>query len=99
GAGGMPRPERRPGRGVLTWADRVFTMPGGRERAVATMWDAPPRWLAAAVGLTRLLGTPPFTALFELTRADGYQTLETDCGAAMAVDGDSRLRPDSAAAA
>ena len=90
-------PRRRPGAGALTWADRVFTTVEGCEHSAASMWRVP-IWLDAVVGVTRLLGSRPLSALLEVTRADGHKTLEEDCGAVAVFDAVPRLAPDSAAA-
>jgi hypothetical protein len=56
-------------------------------------------WLSAAVGVTRALGTRPLSLVFEMTRADGRDALEADCGEHTVFDAIQTLTPDSAAAA
>ena len=90
-------PDRRHALGARTWADRVFTTMGGREQSAASIWRVP-SWLNTVVGATRLLGTRPLSAVFEMTRSDGHKTLVADCGAVTVFGGVARLSPDSAAA-
>ena len=92
------RPNHRHHRGQTTWADRVFTTMNGREQSVASMWEGEPLWLRGALTVTRAIGSPPFTRAFELTRADGDETMEADCRLEPLVDVVPRLTPDSAAA-
>jgi len=90
-------PDRRHSRGARTWADRVFTTMSGQEHSAASMWRVP-SWLNTVVGVTRLLGTKPLSAVFEITRSDGHKTLDADCGAVTVFGAAARLSPDSAAA-
>jgi hypothetical protein len=92
------RPHYQHHRGQTTWAERVFTNMNGREHSVASMWEGEPLWLTSALAVTRAIGSQPFTRLFDLTRADGHQTLEADCRLESSVEVVPRLTPDSAAA-
>jgi hypothetical protein len=65
-------------RGRHRWLERVFMTVDGEEYSLASIWSAP-WWLNTTVAATRLLGTPALHPLFQLTRADGYQTLAADC--------------------
>jgi hypothetical protein len=90
-------PDYRHGRGARTWADRVFTTMSGHEQSAASLWRVP-SWVNTVVGVTRLLGTKPLSAVFEITRSDGHKTLDADCGAVTVFGAAARLSPDSAAA-
>jgi hypothetical protein len=69
----------------------------GHEQSAASLWRVP-SWLNTVVGVTRLLGTRPLSAVFEITRSDGHKTLDADCGAVTVFGAAARLSPDSAAA-
>ena len=85
--------------GRRRWTERVFIEMDGREHAVDSLWDGPPRWLTAAVAVTRLLSWKPFGLLFELTRSDGHKTLEPDCRPATVINrAPSLASPGSATA-
>ena len=92
------RPHHRHHRGQTTWAERVFVNIDGREHSVASMWEGGPLWLHSTVAIARTIGSKSFTRLFELTRADGHETLEADCRFEPLVESVPRLTPDSAAA-
>jgi len=85
-------------RGQTTWAERVFITLNDREHSVESMWERRPLWLRSTVAITRAMGTKPFTALFALKRADGHETLATDCGSEALFDVMPDLTSDSAAA-
>jgi hypothetical protein len=91
------RPERRQGRAPRTWADRIFTCDERGEHSVSSRWTRAPRWLEAAVTVTRLLGTSGLSGLLGSARSDGHDLLAADCRAAF--DAIPRLAPDSIAAA
>jgi hypothetical protein len=91
-------PQREHHRGQTTWPERVFITTNGRESSVDSMWEREPLWLRSVVAMTRAIGSKRFGVLFELTRADGHQTLEADCRPGTLFDGVPRLTPDSAAA-
>jgi hypothetical protein len=55
-------------------------------------------WLRTTVAITRLMGSKPFGALFEVARADGYKMLEADCRSETLFDYVSALTADSVAA-
>jgi hypothetical protein len=106
GAGEQLKPHHQGRR--CTWAQRVFVTTGGKsagqappvepDQSVDSLWESAPWWLNAAVAVTRMLGSSPFAPLFELTRADGHETLEVDCRPEAAFDRVPRLvTPDSAA--
>jgi hypothetical protein len=90
-------PDHRQGQGARTWADRVFTTMSGYEQSAASLWRVP-SWVNTVVGVTRLLGTKPMSAVFEVIRSDGHKTLDADCGAVTVFGAAARLSPDSAAA-
>ena len=90
-------PDHRQGHGARTWADRVFTTMSGYEQSAASLWRVP-SWVNTVVGVTRVMGTKPLSAVFEITRADGAKTLDADCGAVTVFGATARLSPDSAAA-
>jgi hypothetical protein len=92
------RPHHRHHRGQTTWAERVFITLDGREHSVASMWEGEPLWLRSTLAVARAIGSKPFAALFELTRADGHETLEADCRLETPFEAVPRLTPDSAAA-
>lgn len=71
--------------GRRRWTERVYIDRGGKEHAVDSLWERPPRWLSAAVAVTRLLSSRPFGLLFELTRSDGHKMLEPDCRPATVI--------------
>jgi hypothetical protein len=70
----------------------------GSEHSVASMWEGEPLWLRCTLAATRAIGSKPFTKLFELTRADGHETLEADCQLEPLVEVVRHMTPDSAAA-
>jgi hypothetical protein len=76
----------------------VFIAVDGVERSVHSMWSREPLWLRGAIAITRAVGSRPFEALFELTRADGRETLEIDCRCEEAGDRMTPLNTDSASA-
>jgi hypothetical protein len=84
--------------GRTTWDERVFIEMNGTEQSVASMWKREPLWLRSALAVTRAIAAKPFTRVFELTRADGHETLEADCRSESLVEV-SPLSTDSAAAA
>jgi hypothetical protein len=92
------RPHHRHHRGQTTWPERVFTTMNGHEQSADSIWEEKPLWLRSVVAMTRATGSRPFEALFELTRADGSETLEADCRSEALVDAVSDLTADSAAA-
>jgi hypothetical protein len=92
------RPHHGHHRGQKTWAERVFITMNGEEHSVASMWEREPLWLRTTVAITRVIGSKAFGALFEVTRADGRQTLESDCRLEKLFDRASALTPDSLAA-
>lgn len=98
-AGDILKPHPNHLRGHRTWPERVFTTIDGVERSAASMWERAPLWVDVAVGITRSLGTKPLSTLFDMVRADGRGTLETDCGAGTGFSAFPRLTSGSAAAA
>jgi len=92
------RPHHGHHRGQTTWAERVFITIDGLEHSVASMWEGEPLWLRSALAAVRAVGSKSFGALFELIRADGHETLETDCRLSVLFERVPRLRPNSAAA-
>jgi hypothetical protein len=92
------RPHHRHHRGQTTWAERVFITVNGVERSVASMWEREPLWLQSVIAITRTVGSMPFGALFEATRADGHETLEADCRLAALFERVPALARESAAA-
>jgi hypothetical protein len=92
------RPHHWHHRGQTTWPERVFITIDGREQSVASMWEGGPLWLRSTVAIARVVGSKPFSRLFELTRADGFETLETDCQPKPLVEALPTLTPDSAPA-
>ena len=92
------RPHHDHHRKQTTWAERVFITMNGQEHSVASLWEGGPLWLRIAVALTRIIGSRPFATLFEMTRADGHETLEGDCQLEKLFDRVSPLTPDSLAA-
>jgi hypothetical protein len=76
----------------------VFITMNGEEHSVASMWEREPLWLRTTVAITRVIGSKAFGALFEVTRADGHETLESDCRLEKLFDRVSPLTPDSLAA-
>ncbi len=58
----------------------------GVERSLHSMWRSAPWWVNGTIAITRLLGSPSLRPLFELTRADGHQTLQMDCRTEMIGD-------------
>jgi hypothetical protein len=92
------RPHHAHHRGQTTWAERVFITMNGEEHSVASMWEREPLWLRTTVAITRVIGSKAFGALFEVTRADGHETLESDCRLEKLFDRASPLTPDSLAA-
>jgi len=91
-----PQPEHH--RGQTTWPERVFITIGGVEHSVASLWEGEPLWLRSIAAAIRIIGSKPFDALFQLARADGYDTLEADCRFESQFDGMPELGQDSAAA-
>lgn len=91
------RPDHPHGR--CRWGERVFVAADGSETPVDALWDRAPRWLTGAVAITRLLASPPFRPLFELTRSDGHDTLAADCHPDVPVQRAPPLATRSAAAA
>src|SRR5262249_23501799 len=85
-------------RGLTTWPERVFITTNGVERSVDSMWKREPMWLRSVVASTRAMGWKPLGALYELTRLDGYKTLESDCRWEALPDALPQLTADSAAA-
>ena len=73
------RPDHQHHRGHTTWSERVFITIDGQERSVASMWEREPLWLWITVAITRVIGSKHLETLFEVTRADGHETLATDC--------------------
>jgi hypothetical protein len=73
------RPHHAHHRGQTTWSERVFIAINGQEHSVASMWRQEPWWLRLTVAMTRLIGSKHLGTLFEITRADGHKTLESDC--------------------
>jgi hypothetical protein len=92
------RPHHKHHRGQTTWSERVFITTNGHEHSVASMWEREPLWLRTTIAITRLIGSKPFGTLFEVTRADGFETLEGDCRLENLFDDVSPLTPDSLAA-
>jgi hypothetical protein len=92
------RPHHRHHRGQTTWRERVFITLNGLEHSVDSIWDDEPLWLRSAIAITRAISARPFEVLFEVTRADGSETLEADCRSETLFDGVSHVRADSAAA-
>jgi hypothetical protein len=92
------RPHYRHHRGQTTWPERVFVTIDGREQSVASMWEGGPLWLRSTVAIAQAIASKPFSRVFELTRADGHETLEADCRLERLVEAVPRLTPDSAAA-
>jgi hypothetical protein len=92
------RPHHAHHRGQTTWAERVFITMNGQEHAVASMWEREPLWLQMAVAITRVIGSRPFRTLFEVTRADGHETLTVDCRPETLFDRVTVLTSDSVAA-
>jgi hypothetical protein len=92
------RPLREHHRGQTTWAERVFITMNGREHSVDSMWEREPLWLRSVIAMTRAIGSKRMGPLFELTRADGHETMEADCRPETVFDDAGRLAPDSAAA-
>jgi hypothetical protein len=92
------RPHYRHHRGQTTWPERVFINLDGREQSVASMWEGGPLWLKSTVAIARICGSKSLLRLFELTRADGHETLEADCQLEPSVEVVPQLAPDSAAA-
>jgi hypothetical protein len=91
-------PHREHHRGQTTWAERVFITMNGRERSVDSMLERERLWLRSVVAMTRAIGSKRFGVVFQLTRADGHQTLEADCRPETLFDSVPRLTPESAAA-
>ena len=98
GAADILRPHHRHHRGQTTWAERVFITVNGVEHSVDSLWEGEPLWLRSALAVTRAIGSKPFAPLFELTRADGSETLEADCRSETLFDRVPDLTSDSAAA-
>jgi hypothetical protein len=92
------RPHHGHHRGQTTWSERVFITMNGQEHSVASLWEREPLWLRTTIGITRAIGSKPFRTLFEVTRADGHETLEADCRLETLFDGVPTLTPDSVAA-
>jgi hypothetical protein len=92
------RPHHAHHREQTTWAERVFITMNGQEHSVASMWEGEPAWLKLTVALTRVIGSRHFRTLFEMTRADGHQTLKADCQLAALFDRVGVLTSDSVAA-
>src|SRR5262249_10150847 len=92
------RPHREHHRGQTTWSERVFINMNGHEHAVASLWEREPLWLRITIAITRLVGSKPFAGIFEVTRADGHETLEDDCRLERLFDDIPALTPDSLAA-
>jgi hypothetical protein len=80
------------------WENCVFVTVDGVERPVHTTWDGTPAWIGASVAAVRLLGSTVGRAAFDLTRADGRRTLESDCQPGMVAAG-SRTAPQTSEAA
>ncbi|HJZ72646.1 MAG TPA: hypothetical protein VKE51_12965 [Vicinamibacterales bacterium] len=92
------RPHHQHHRGQTTWSERVFITMNGHERSVASMWEREPLWLRLTVAITRLIGSRHLKTLFEVTRADGLETLEGDCRLETLFGRVSAPAPDSLAA-
>jgi hypothetical protein len=92
------RPHHAHHRGHTTWPERVFITENGQEHSVASRWEGGPWWLRSTVAIARLIGSKPFQAVFEVTRADGHETLEADCRRDTLTDRAPALTPDSVAA-
>src|SRR5262249_50544811 len=92
------RPHHAHHRGQTTWAERVFITMNGQEQAVASLWEREPLWLQMTVAMTPVIGSGPFKTLFEVTRADGHQTLMVDCRPETLFDRAAILTSDSVAA-
>jgi len=90
-----PHPDHH--RGQTTWSERVFITLNGEEHSVSSMWEREPLWLRIVIATTRLIGSKRLQTLFEVTRADGHETLEGDCQLEKVFDRVSPL-PDSLAA-
>ena len=73
------RPHPAHHRGQTTWSERVFITTNGQECSVASLWEGEPLWLRTVLAITRAIGSKRLGMLFELTRADGHQTLVGDC--------------------
>jgi hypothetical protein len=74
GAGDVLRTRHDPVAGARRWADRVFFVEDGEERALSSVWPAGgPWWLEGAVSLTRLLGAQRLRPLYRLTLAPDRQ--------------------------
>jgi hypothetical protein len=98
GACEVLRPHPRHHRRQTTWPERVFITIDGVEHSVASLWEGEPLWLRSIVAATRIIGSRAFDALFQLTRADGHDTLEADCRFDSQLDGTREFVRDSAAA-
>jgi hypothetical protein len=98
GAADFLRPHHEHHRGQTTWSERVFITMDGQEHSVASMWEGGPWWLRTTVAITRVIGSKPFGALFEVARSDGHETLEADCRSETLFDYVSALTADSVAA-
>jgi hypothetical protein len=92
------RPHHEHHRGQTTWSERVFITMNGHEHSVASMWEREPLWLRITIALTRLLASKPVRTVFEVTRADGHETLVEDCRWEKLFHRVSDLTPDSLAA-
>jgi hypothetical protein len=98
GAADFLRPHHEHHRGHTTWDERVFITVNDQEHSVASMWEGGPLWLRTIVAITRLIGSKRLRTLFEVTRADGHETLRGDCRLEKLVDRVPALTPDSLAA-
>ncbi len=83
--------------GRCHWSDRVFTTVDGVERSLASMWSGASWWLHASVVMTRWLGTNSLRPLHELMRADGHESLESDCHPEPAFDSAALVNAPSSA--
>ncbi|HJZ70958.1 MAG TPA: hypothetical protein VKE51_04415 [Vicinamibacterales bacterium] len=92
------RPHHAHHRGQRTWAERVFITMNGQEHSAASMWERQPLWLQTIIAITRVVASKPFETLFEVTRADGHETLMADCRLETLLDRVTVLTSDSVAA-
>src|SRR5262249_60217994 len=69
-----PLPQRH--RTHQVWTERVFINLNGHEQVLASMWEDEPLGLRGALAATRAIASKAYARLFELSRADGTDTLK-----------------------